>query len=171
MTIMTGEEYLTSLKSLGLEANLMGRTTSDLLEHPLVVPSVRAVALTYDCAHNKKTRPLFRVWSSLSSEEINRFTHLHENTDDLVKKVIMQRYCGNLTACCFQRCVGLYAANAVFSVTYECDQKHSTKYHQRFQESFKYQVENAKVQTRLDYMSRRHFMKNDLDISLLCKRT
>jgi 4-hydroxybutyryl-CoA dehydratase/vinylacetyl-CoA-Delta-isomerase len=30
--------------------------------------------------------------------------------------------------------VGLDAANAVFSVSYECDQKHGTKYHQRFRE-------------------------------------
>ena len=44
----------------------------------------------------------------------------------------MQRYCGNVTACCFQRCVGLDAANSVFSVTYECDQEHGTNYHERF---------------------------------------
>jgi 4-hydroxybutyryl-CoA dehydratase/vinylacetyl-CoA-Delta-isomerase len=49
-----------------------------------------------------------------------------------MNKVIMQRYCGNVTACCFQRCVGLDAANSVFSVTYECDQEHGTDYHQRF---------------------------------------
>jgi 4-hydroxybutyryl-CoA dehydratase/vinylacetyl-CoA-Delta-isomerase len=49
-----------------------------------------------------------------------------------MNKIIMQRYFGNVTACCFQRCVGLDAANAVFSVTYECDQQHGTDYHQRF---------------------------------------
>jgi 4-hydroxybutyryl-CoA dehydratase/vinylacetyl-CoA-Delta-isomerase len=63
---------------------------------------------------------------------VNRFTHLHQSTDDLMNKVIMQRYCGNVTACCFQRCVGLDAANSVFSVTYECDQEHGTDYHDRF---------------------------------------
>jgi 4-hydroxybutyryl-CoA dehydratase/vinylacetyl-CoA-Delta-isomerase len=44
----------------------------------------------------------------------------------------MQRHCGNLTGCCFQRCVGLDAANALFSVTYECDRQHGTDYHRRF---------------------------------------
>ena len=46
----------------------------------------------------------------------------------------MQRHCGNVTSCCFQRCVGMDAANAVFSVTYECDQAHGTDYHRRFRD-------------------------------------
>lgn len=134
MALKKGEEYISSLKSLGLEAHVMGKKEHDLPDHPLVSPSVRAVAATFDCAHCDETRDLFRVRSSLTGEEINRFTHLHQSADDLVKKVMMQRHCGNLTACCFQRCVGLDAANAVFSVTYECDQEHGTNYHQRFRE-------------------------------------
>src|SRR5512136_2024852 len=132
MALKKGEEYIASLKSLGLEANVMGKKTQDLPDHPLVTPSVHAVASTFDCAYREETRDLFRAESSISGEEINRFTHLHQNPEDLIKKVMMQRHCGNVTACCFQRCVGLDAANAVFSVTYECDQKHGTDYHQRF---------------------------------------
>ncbi|UCE52305.1 MAG: 4-hydroxybutyryl-CoA dehydratase [Desulfobacterales bacterium] len=134
MSLKTGDEYLKSIKSLDLEANVMGEQTGNLPENPLVEPSIRAVAATYDCAHNEETKSLFRVRSSISDEEINRFTHLHQSTEDLMNKVIMQRYCGNVTACCFQRCVGLDAANAVFSVTYECDKEHGTNYHQRFRD-------------------------------------
>ena len=134
MALKRGKEYVASLKSLGLEANVMGKTIRDLPDHPLVNPSVCAVASTFDCAFDDKTQSLFRTRSSLSGEEINRFTHLHQSTEDLIKKVMMQRHCGNVTACCFQRCVGMDAANAVFSVTYECDQEHGTNYHQRFRE-------------------------------------
>ena len=134
MALKKGDEYVASLKSLELEANVMGDRARDLPDHPLITPSVCAVASTFDCAHRDETRDLFRVQSSLSGEEINRFTHLHQSPEDLIKKVMMQRYCGNITAGCFQRCVGLDAANAVFSVTYECDQKHGTSYHQRFRE-------------------------------------
>ncbi|MBL7211021.1 MAG: 4-hydroxybutyryl-CoA dehydratase [Desulfobacteraceae bacterium] len=134
MALMTGDEYIESIKALGLEANLMGAKTGTLPDHPLVEPSIRAVAATYDSAQRKEAASLFRVKSSLSGEEINRFTHLHQSTDDLVNKVKMQRYLGNVTSCCFQRCVGLDAANAVYSVTYECDEKHGTKYHQRFRD-------------------------------------
>jgi len=132
MALRKGNEYIASLKSLGLEANVMGKKIQELPDHPLITPSVRAVASTFDCAYNEETRSLFRVKSSLSGEEINRFTHLHQGPEDLVKKVMMQRHCGNITGCCFQRCVGLDAANAVFSVTYECDQEHDTNYHKRF---------------------------------------
>lgn len=134
MSLKTGEEYVRSIKALGLEANIMGRRSGDLSEHPLVRPSIQAVAKTFQCAHEGETRSLFRCESSLCGEEINRFTHLHGSTEDLIRKVVMQRHCGNVTSCCFQRCVGLDAANAVFSVTFDCDQEHGTEYHQRFRE-------------------------------------
>lgn len=138
MTIKTGDDYLASIKSLGLEAHVMGEKTDHLPEHGLVKPSQQAVALTFDGAHDPETRELFCVESNLCNDTINRFTHLHQSTDDLVNKVKMQRYCGIKTACCFQRCVGLDAANAIFSTTFECDQKHNTAYHQRFKDYWKW---------------------------------
>ena len=134
MAPKTGKDYIASLKKLNLKTHIQGKETSDLAEHPLVAPSRRAIAATFDCAYDESTRDLFRVRSSLTGDEINRFTHLHQSTDDLIAKVRMQRHCGNLTACCFQRCVGMDAANAVFSVTYECDAAHGTDYHRRFRD-------------------------------------
>ena len=132
MALMTGKEYIASIEFLDLEANVLGQRTGELPNHPLVQPSLRAVAVTYDCAHDDACRALFRAFSPLVGDEVNRFTHLHQSADDLVNKVLMQRHCGNLTGCCFQRCVGMDAANAVFSVTYDCDQVHGTDYHRRF---------------------------------------
>ncbi|MHA1783435.1 MAG: 4-hydroxyphenylacetate 3-hydroxylase family protein, partial [Promethearchaeota archaeon] len=73
---------------------------------------------------------------------INRFTHIHQSIDDLIKKVQMQRLIGQETGCCFQRCVGFDAANALYSITYEIDKKHGTNYFERFK---KYWIE---VQTQ-----------------------
>ena len=134
MPLKTGDEYLKSIKSLKLKANVLGEKAGDLPEHGLVGPSQKAVAFTYDAAQNKKTKDLFCVESALCKDAVNRFTHLHQSADDLVNKVKMQRYCGVQTGCCFQRCVGLDAANAIFSTTYECDQKHGTDYHERFKD-------------------------------------
>jgi 4-hydroxybutyryl-CoA dehydratase/vinylacetyl-CoA-Delta-isomerase len=133
MALKTGDQYVQSLKDLNLQAHVMGRQTGDLPEHGLVGPSVKAVALTYDAAHDPISKNLFRVHSPLCDLEVNRFSHLHQSADDLVNKVLMQRYCGHATGCCFQRCVGLDAANAIFSTTFECDQKHGTDFHERFQ--------------------------------------
>jgi len=132
MPLKTGDEYLKSIKSLKLKAHLLGEKSGDLPEHGLVEPSQKAVEFTYDAAQDKHTRDLFCVESPLCKDVVNRFTHLHQSADDLVNKVKMQRYCGVQTGCCFQRCVGLDAANAIFSTTYECDQKHGTDYHERF---------------------------------------
>jgi 4-hydroxybutyryl-CoA dehydratase / vinylacetyl-CoA-Delta-isomerase len=146
MPLKKGEEYISSIKSLGLESNLMGTRETAPTNHPLVLPSIRAVAATYDCAYREESRSLFRVFSPLCGEEINRFTHLHRSTEDLINKVVMQRSCGNITGCCFQRCVGWDAANAVFSVTYECDEKHGTNYHHLFKDYWKnVQIEDLVV--------------------------
>ena len=80
--------------------------------------------------------------SSLTGRKINRFTHLHQSTEDLIKKVKMLRLLGQKTGCCFQRCVGMDAFNAVFSTTFEIDAKHGTRYHERFQEYMKYVQDN-----------------------------
>lgn len=134
MPLKTGDEYIASVEALNLEANVLGRRSGDLTSHALIRPSLRGVAVTYDCAHDEEVGRLFRAHSTLTGEEVNRFTHLHQSADDLVRKVLMQRHCGNLTGSCFQRCVGLDAANAVFSATYECDSCHGTHYHSRFRD-------------------------------------
>ena len=134
MTLRSGKEYLESLRALNLEAHMLGEKRDTLGEHDLVSPSRNAVAFTYDAALKKETSDLFSVESSLCNDVVNRFTHLHRSTEDLVNKVRMQRHCGIHTACCFQRCVGMDAANAIFSTTYECDDKHGTDYHQRFRD-------------------------------------
>jgi len=142
MGLKTGREYIDSLRSWGLEARVMGQAVRDLPGHPLISPSVRAVAATYDCAHDEATRALFRVVSPLAGTEVNRFTHMHSSTEELISKVRMLRHCGGLTGCCFQRCAGMDAANAVFNTTFEIDRAHGTEYHRRFRD-FWSQVQRA----------------------------
>ena len=45
----------------------------------------------------------------------------------------MQRKLGQLTGTCFQRCVGMDAFNALYSVTFEIDEAFGTTYHERLQ--------------------------------------
>jgi 4-hydroxybutyryl-CoA dehydratase/vinylacetyl-CoA-Delta-isomerase len=52
--------------------------------------------------------------------------------NDVVMQNRMQRRLGQRTGTCFQRCVGMDATNALYSVTYDIDQAHGTPYHQRF---------------------------------------
>jgi len=132
MAMLTKAEYVDSLRAVKKRVFIRGEEVQDFLDHPLVRPSLNAVAETYALAEEPELGAALRVKSSLSGETINRFTHLHQNTGDLVAKVNMQRLLGQRTGCCFQRCVGMDALNAVDSVTFEMDQKLGTDYHARF---------------------------------------
>lgn len=130
--MMTKKQYIDSLRSLHLNVWMFGEKIENPVDHPVIQPSLNALAATYAAAEEAEYEDLMITKSSLTGEKINRFTHLHQSTDDLIKKVKMQRMLGQRTASCFQRCVGMDAANAVFSVTHEMDRKHGTDYHQKF---------------------------------------
>lgn len=131
--LMTGDDYRESLRRRkALKVFMNGERLEEIVDNPIIAPSINSVALTYDFAHRPEMQHLSTAASSLSGKTINRFCHLHQSTDDLIKKVELQRILGRMTGTCFQRCVGLDALNATFITTYEIDEKHGTDYHQRF---------------------------------------
>lgn len=135
--MMTREEYIKSLRELDLEVYLLGEKVENTVDHPIIKPSMNSVAMTYHLAQQPEYEDLMTATSNLTGKKVNRFTHLHQSTEDLVKKVKMQRLLGQKTAACFQRCVGMDAANAVYSTTFECDKEHGTEYFDRFVEYWK----------------------------------
>jgi len=132
MALKTPEQYEESLRKLDLNVWLMGERVKNVVDHPIIRPSMNSVKMTYALAQEPEHEDLMTATSHLTGQKINRFCHLHRNTDDLVKKVKMQRLMGQKTAACFQRCVGMDAINAVDSVTFEMDRKLGTQYHERF---------------------------------------
>ncbi len=134
MTVKTGKEYVESLRNRKLTVYLFGEKIRNPVDHPVIRPSVNSVSATYDLAHDARYENLATAISQLTGERINRFTHIHQNTDDLVKKVKLLRLLGQKTGACFQRCVGMDAVNTLSSVTYEMDQKLGTEFHRRFTE-------------------------------------
>ncbi len=108
---------------------LFGELIEDYVEHPIIRPSINAVAETYDLAVREEE--LASAQSSLSGIRVNRFLHIVENANDLVMQNKMQRKLGQNTGTCFQRCVGMDALNALHSTTFEIDEKHGTNYHKR----------------------------------------
>lgn len=138
MALKTANEYVESLRKLNLEVYLFGKRVENPVDHPIIRPSLNSVMMTYELAHDPQYEELMTTTSSITGNKINRFTHLHQSEEDLIKKVKMLRLLGQKTASCFQRCVGMDAFNAVFSSTYEIDQKYGTSYHKRFVEFLKY---------------------------------
>lgn len=139
---MTGKEYIESLRKMNLKVYLFGELVDNPVDHPVIRPSVNSVAMTYELAEQEEYKDIMTATSHLTGKTVNRFCHLHQGVDDLIKKVKMQRLLGQKTAACFQRCVGMDAFNALFSTTYEMDEQCGTEYHARFVEYMKFVQEN-----------------------------
>lgn len=132
MAQMTGAQYEESLRKLNLNVYMMGEKVENVVDNPVLRPSLNSVKLTYSMANTPEYKELMTATSNLSGETVNRFTNIHQSTNDLVSKVKMQRLLGQKTGSCFQRCVGMDAMNAVYSSTFECDEANQTKYHDNF---------------------------------------
>jgi 4-hydroxybutyryl-CoA dehydratase/vinylacetyl-CoA-Delta-isomerase len=130
--MMNAAQYEESLRKLNLKVYMFGELVKNVVDDPIIRPSMNAVAKTYGMAAIHEHEELMTATSHITGEKINRFTHIHQNTEDLIKKAKMGRLLGANTGCCFQRCVGVDALNALSIVTYNIDQKYQTDYYIRF---------------------------------------
>ena len=98
------------------------------------IPCINTIGITFDLAEDPDYKDLMLVKSHLTGEIINRFTHIHQSTEDLHKKQDMTRKLCQKVGGCIQRCMGCDAANAIYNVSYEADKvnKGETNYHENF---------------------------------------
>lgn len=137
MALMTGEQYVESLRKLKLKVYMFGELVENVVDNPILRPSLNSVKKTYELAQMPEYEDVMTATSCITGNKINRFCNIHQSTSDLVKKVKMQRLLGQQTASCFQRCVGMDGFNATYSTTFEIDKKHNTNYHNNFIEYMK----------------------------------
>ena len=140
--MMTKDQYIESLRKLNLNLYMFGKKVENPVDDPVIRPSLNSFAATYELAEDPQYQDLMTATSHISGKKINRFTHIHQSTEDLVKKVKMLRMISQKTGTCYQRCVGFDAMNATYSVTYEIDQAMGTNYHERFKKYLEYVQEN-----------------------------
>ncbi|SMC60283.1 4-hydroxyphenylacetate 3-hydroxylase family protein [Papillibacter cinnamivorans] len=142
MGLMTGERYIESIRKMKMEVYMFGKRIEHPVDDPILRPSLNSVRMTYDLAQMPEHEDVMTAVSPETGERINRFTHIHRGTDDLIKKVKMQRLLGQKTAACFQRCVGMDAFNAVYSTAFEIDKKYGTSYFENFKKFMFYVQKN-----------------------------
>jgi 4-hydroxybutyryl-CoA dehydratase/vinylacetyl-CoA-Delta-isomerase len=140
--LMNAAEYEESLRKLKLNVYMFGKRIKNPVDDPIIRPSMNAVAVTYELAHDPGHKDLMTAKSHMSGKKINRFTHIHQSVDDLIKKSRMNRLLGSKTGCCFQRCVGWDALNTLSISSYEIDKKYSTEYNKRFLKYLEYVQKN-----------------------------
>ena len=142
MPMMTAQEYEESLRRLNLVVYMFGKRVENVVDDPIIRPSMNAVAETYELAHLPEHEDIMTATSHITGKKVNRFTHIHQSIGDLVKKSKMGRLLGRETGCCFQRCVGMDALNALSIVTFDIDAKYGTEYYKRFLKYLEYVQEN-----------------------------
>lgn len=131
MPIRTADEYVQSLRNRKLKVYLFGELVPEPVDHPVIRPSVEAVAETYRLAEEDPA--LATATSALTGRPVNRFLHVAGSAGDVVMQNRMQRRLGQRTGTCFQRCVGMDAINALWSTTFDVDRATGSGYHPRFQ--------------------------------------
>src|SRR5512136_2942422 len=99
MALMTRDDYIQSLRNMKKRAFVMGQVVENLVDHPLVRPSLNACAMTYELAQQPEHADRMLATSNLTGQPVNRFTHLHQSTADLAAKVKMLRLLGQTTGC------------------------------------------------------------------------
>lgn len=125
-------------KNIYIDGQLVGGDDSRL------EPGLNTICLTYDVLTDAdpQIKSLVMTKSHLNGNIINRFTHIHQSIDDLIKKQLMTRLLCHRTGTCILRCMGIDAMNALYVATHEIDQGKGTDYHQRFRKYLNYFQEN-----------------------------
>lgn len=129
MKIESGDQYIESLRDRGLNIYLFGEQVKEPVDHPMIRPSINAIAESYELASSHAE--LASVVSEYTGERVSRFLHVCKDAKDLVHQNKMQRRLGQLTGTCFQRCVGMDALNSLYSTTFDIDKANGTEYHNR----------------------------------------
>ncbi|HSW35341.1 MAG TPA: 4-hydroxyphenylacetate 3-hydroxylase N-terminal domain-containing protein [Candidatus Limnocylindrales bacterium] len=121
----TREQYRTQLGKMNRNLYSNGEKIDRLDERQ--EGAINVMGLTFDAAWDPASKDLCTATSHISGEIINRFNHIHQNTEDLHKKQDMTRFMCNKVGQCIQRCMGIDAANAINAVSYEVQKLPSAK--------------------------------------------
>ncbi len=128
----TKEQYIEGLGKMRRNIYVDGEKISRTDE--IQMPTINTIAKTFEFAQDPQNEDLLTAISHLTGERISRFTHIHQNKEDLHKKQDMTRFLCQKTGACIQRCMGVDAANAIYNVSYEVDKENNgeTQYHENF---------------------------------------
>jgi aromatic ring hydroxylase len=128
----TKEQYIEGLRKMGHNIYVNGEKINRTDE--IQMDTINTIGTTFDEAAKPENADLLLAKSHLTGETINRFTHIHQNTDDLHKKQDMTRFLCRKVGGCIQRCMGIDATNAIYNVSYEADKGNNgaTEYHKNF---------------------------------------
>jgi 4-hydroxybutyryl-CoA dehydratase / vinylacetyl-CoA-Delta-isomerase len=140
--LLTGEDYRETLKSYSPKVFLDGRRVERVESEPMLAPGINAIALTYDFAHQERSRVPMTATEATSGKLVNRFTHMNRAAGDLLNKLEAVRLVCQETGCA-QRYLTQDAMNAIGQVSARLDSDSSGKgYSEKFLRYLHYVQDN-----------------------------
>ncbi|WP_258359120.1 4-hydroxyphenylacetate 3-hydroxylase family protein [Moorella sulfitireducens] len=143
MGIGTFEAYVNRLRKMRANVYINGQKLDR--SGDWINGGIYCIKQTFDCAHDPAYQDVCVATSHLTGEKINRFTHIHQSVEDLLKKQMMTRLLCHRVGGCIQRCMGIDALNALYVVTHEMDEALGTSYHKRLLKYLEYSQANDLV--------------------------
>jgi len=135
----SAQEYKDSIRKMKPVVYAFGEKVEQVVDHPAFAPTLNSIALTYEMAKEAEDVNLMTVKSPFTGKMINRFLHICQSPEDLVKRCELSKFLTPFHgACVGARCVGTGALNTLYAITYDIDKKKGTDYHQRFLKFLKY---------------------------------
>ncbi len=141
----TGEQYKESLLKMKPNIYIGGEKVGR--DDPRLQGVIKTIAQTFDRFQQDEYKELLAAESHISGKPINRFTHIHQTVDDLLKKQEITRRLCHLNGGCVFRCMGIDAMNALSIIAYRAEQMTGRPYNQRFLKYLEYWQENNIVGT------------------------
>lgn len=132
MKLMTGSEYVLSLKEYNPDVQVKGKKVKSVADEPLFKPGINAIAVTYELAHQKKYQDMMLATLE-DGTKVNRLNALDFSSDDLLKKLEMVRLICKWTGC-GQRYLMHDALGALAEITAMVDADKKTDYSSSFKD-------------------------------------
>ncbi|MEG2383804.1 MAG: 4-hydroxyphenylacetate 3-hydroxylase N-terminal domain-containing protein, partial [Oscillospiraceae bacterium] len=139
----TQEQYLEKLA--GMKHNLYIGGECIGRDDPRVIHASSAIRMTFSLAENPEYEELLTATSHITGKKINRFCHINQTPDDLLKKQELTRKLCSKAGGCIQRCMGCDMMNGLSVTTSHSDLMYETHYNENFLKFLEYFQENDLV--------------------------
>jgi OAH/OAS sulfhydrylase len=143
MALITGQQYVNSLRKLRPNVYKWGKLIEDVTTHPATRLHIESVARSYDAAFTDEA-PVFTHTSYLTGQKAHRWNTLMRSAEDVLGNSLMKRAQFHHTGTCQgATCAGWTAINSLWATTYELDKEQGTDYHDRIKRYFNFVESNA----------------------------
>jgi 4-hydroxybutyryl-CoA dehydratase/vinylacetyl-CoA-Delta-isomerase len=125
----SAQEYKDSIRAMKPVVYAFGEKVEQVVDHPTFAPTLNSIALTYKMAKETENENLMTVKSPFTSTMINRFLHICQSPEELIKRAELSKFLTPFHgACVGARCAGTGALNTLYAITYDIDKKYGTDY-------------------------------------------